>query len=86
VDGKREDDEAELLVMSSEDAITGRRKIARKHPRAAGLHSCLLLVSRGFHAQQREFGLDHNFGVGVIIGEPTDISAKKWTSIISTKD
>jgi hypothetical protein len=86
VNGKREDDEAELLVMSSGDAITRRGNIARKHPRAAGLHSCLLLVSQGFHAQQREFGLVHNFGVGVTIGEPTDISAKKWTSTILTKD
>ncbi len=41
---------------------------------------CLLLAVEGSLAQQREFGLGHNFGVGVIIGEPTGFSAKLWTS------
>jgi hypothetical protein len=35
---------------------------------------CLILATEGSHAQQRKFGL------GLIIGEPTGISAKLWTS------
>ncbi len=35
---------------------------------------CLLFVAQGSLAQ------DHGFGLGVIIGEPTGISAKLWTS------
>ena len=33
-----------------------------------------------FLAVQGSFGQDHGFGLGVIIGEPTGISAKLWTS------
>ncbi|MDP2885222.1 MAG: hypothetical protein Q8P51_09415 [Ignavibacteria bacterium] len=51
-----------------------------KHSSLAGIALCLLLVVQGSLAQQREFGLGHNFGLGVIIGEPTGISAKLWTS------
>ena len=51
-----------------------------KDPSLAVVALCLLLVVQGSLAQQREFGL------GVIIGEPTGISGKVWTSTLSTKD
>ena len=57
-----------------------------KDPSLAVVALCLLLVVQGSLAQQREFGLGHNLGVGVIIGEPTGISGKVWTSTLSTKD
>jgi len=41
---------------------------------------CLLLVARVSVAQDRAFGL------GVIIGEPTGISAKLWTSPVNAFD
>ena len=41
---------------------------------------CLLLAVEDSLAQQREFGFGKNFGLGVIVGEPTGISAKLWTS------
>ena len=41
---------------------------------------CLLLAVQGSVAQ------DHGFGLGVIIGEPTGISAKLWTSPVNAFD
>jgi hypothetical protein len=41
---------------------------------------CLLFIVQGSNAQQREGGYGHTFGLGVIVGEPTGISAKLWTS------
>ncbi|MDD5675768.1 MAG: hypothetical protein PHC61_16480 [Chitinivibrionales bacterium] len=41
---------------------------------------CLMVVVQGVLAQQR------NFGLGVIIGEPTGISAKLWTSPVNAFD
>lgn len=45
-----------------------------KYPSLAVIALCLLLAVQGSYAQERTFGL------GVIIGEPTGISAKLWTS------
>ena len=63
-----------MLVINSKNAITRGRNISGQHPSLAVIILCLLLVVQGSLAQQREFGL------GVIIGEPTGISAKLWTS------
>ena len=41
---------------------------------------CLLLGAQESIAQQREYGVGNNFGLGLIIGEPTGVSAKLWTS------
>lgn len=41
---------------------------------------CLFLAVQGTFAQER------NFGLGLIIGEPTGISAKLWTSNINALD
>jgi len=41
---------------------------------------CLLFGAQGSLAQQREYGFGNNFGLGLIIGEPTGVSAKLWTS------
>ena len=41
---------------------------------------CLCLAVQGSFAQ------DHGFGLGVIIGEPTGISAKLWTSSVNAFD
>ena len=46
----------------------------RKFLSSALLTLCLVLSVQGSFAQERKFGL------GVIIGEPTGISAKLWTS------
>ena len=51
-----------------------------KHSGFAVSALCLLLVVQGSLAQQSEFGFGQNFGLGVIVGEPTGISAKLWTS------
>jgi hypothetical protein len=40
----------------------------------AGFALCLFLVLHGSNAQE------HKFGLGLIVGEPTGISAKLWTS------
>jgi hypothetical protein len=40
----------------------------------------VLLLSQKSFAQDGDFGTRHNFGLGVMIGEPTGISAKLWTS------
>ena len=45
-----------------------------KHSYCAIIALCLFLTAQGSVAQKRTFGL------GVIIGEPTGISAKLWTS------
>ncbi|HEX9828843.1 MAG TPA: hypothetical protein VGB10_01415 [Bacteroidota bacterium] len=41
---------------------------------------CLLFGAQEAIAQQREYGFGNNFGLGLIIGEPTGVSAKLWTS------
>lgn len=51
-----------------------------KHSCYAVIALCLFLAVQGSVAQERRFGL------GVIIGEPTGISGKVWTSTLSTKD
>ena len=39
-----------------------------------------------FFVVQRSVAQEHNFGLGVIIGEPTGISAKLWTSSVTAFD
>ncbi len=51
-----------------------------KYSRYAVIARCLFLAVRGSVAQDRGFGL------GVIIGEPTGISAKLWTSPVNAFD
>lgn len=51
-----------------------------KYSRIAVLVLFLSLGVEGTLAQQHEYGLGHNFGLGLIIGEPTGVSAKLWTS------
>ncbi len=51
-----------------------------KHFGYAFVVFCLFLFVQGAVAQDRDFGL------GVIIGEPTGISAKLWTSPINALD
>ena len=46
----------------------------------AAIALCLSFVGQVAHAQDRKFGL------GVIIGEPTGISAKLWTSSVNAFD
>jgi len=41
---------------------------------------CLLWAAQGMVAQHLEYSPSRDFGIGVIIGEPTGISAKLWTS------
>lgn len=41
---------------------------------------CLLFIA------ERSFGQERRFGLGVIIGEPTGLSAKLWTSSITAFD
>jgi hypothetical protein len=69
-----------MLVMNSKNALLRGRKISVKYSSLALIAFGLLLVVQGSPAQQREFGYGHNFGVGVIIGEPTGLSGKLWTS------
>lgn len=47
------------------------------HP--AVVAACLLMIVQGSQAQQYGYG-SRNFGLGVIIGEPTGLSAKLWTA------
>lgn len=51
-----------------------------KHSCYAVIALCLFLAVQGSVAQERKFGL------GVIIGEPTGISAKLWTSPVNAFD
>jgi hypothetical protein len=51
-----------------------------KHSCYAVIALCLFLAVQGSVAQERRFGL------GVIIGEPTGISAKLWTSPVNAFD
>jgi len=51
-----------------------------KHSCYAVIALCLFLVVQGSVAQDRGFGL------GVIFGEPTGISAKLWTSSVNALD
>ena len=51
-----------------------------KHSCYAVIVLCLFLAVQGSVAQERRFGL------GVIIGEPTGISAKLWTSPVNAFD
>jgi hypothetical protein len=51
-----------------------RKSIGMKYTYCAIIAFCLFLVVQESVAQERKFGL------GVIIGEPTGISAKLWTS------
>lgn len=51
-----------------------------KHSCYAVIAFCLFLTAQGSVAQERRFGL------GVIIGEPTGISAKLWTSPVNAFD
>jgi hypothetical protein len=51
-----------------------------KYSWIAVLTLCMFLIVQGSIAQ------DHGFGLGVIIGEPTGISAKLWTSSVNAFD
>lgn len=51
-----------------------------KHSWYAIIALCLFLGTQGSVAQERRFGL------GVIIGEPTGVSAKLWTSPVNAFD
>ena len=51
-----------------------------KHFRSAVIALCLFFVVQGSIAQ------GGNFGLGLIIGEPTGISAKLWTSPVNAFD
>jgi hypothetical protein len=51
-----------------------------KHYSYAVIALCLVLAAQGSLAQERAFGL------GVIIGEPTGLSAKLWTSPVNAFD
>jgi hypothetical protein len=51
-----------------------------KHSCSAVIIFCLCLADQGSVAQDRGFGL------GVIIGEPTGVSAKLWTSHVNAFD
>jgi hypothetical protein len=51
-----------------------------KHLYLAVIALCLFLAVQVSVAQE------HNFGLGVIIGEPTGISAKLWTSSVNAFD
>ena len=51
-----------------------------KHLCLAVIALCLLFIAQGSIAQDRDFGL------GVIIGEPTGFSAKLWTSPFNAFD
>mgnify|MGYP001562813263 CR=1 FL=1 len=62
-----------MLVMHSENPLTKGKNISMKHPGLAVTAACLLLAIQGSFAQQREFGRGHDFGLGVIVGEPTGI-------------
>ena len=57
-----------------------RESLHTKYPCYAGIALCLFLAVQGSFAQARGFGL------GVIIGEPTGISAKLWTSPVNALD
>lgn len=59
--------------------LKGRSKHI-KHIRYAGIALCLIFAAQGSIAQEPAFGL------GVIIGEPTGISAKLWTSPVNAFD
>mgnify|MGYP001597969673 CR=1 FL=1 len=75
-----------MLVMHSENPLTKGKNISMKHPGLAVTAACLLLAIQGSFAQHREFGRGHDFGLGVIVGEPTGISAKLWTSSTTAFD
>ncbi len=51
-----------------------------RHFRYALAAFCLFFTIQGAVAQDRDFG------IGVIIGEPTGISAKLWTSPVNALD
>ena len=59
---------------------TQRRSIHLKHP-------CYAIIVLGlFFVVQVSVAQERNFGLGVIIGEPTGISAKFWTSPVNAFD
>jgi hypothetical protein len=60
--------------------IRSYRRITMRHSYAALIALCLFLAVQGSTAQE------HGFGLGVIIGEPTGISAKLWTSPVNAFD
>lgn len=50
-------------------------------------HSCCAIIVLGFFlVVQESVAQDRNFGLGVILGEPTGISAKLWTSQVNALD
>ena len=50
-------------------------------------HSCYAIVAFClFFAVQNSIAQDRGFGLGVIIGEPTGLSAKLWTSPVNALD
>jgi hypothetical protein len=57
-----------------------RKSTHLKHTCHAVIALCLFLAVQGSVAQ------DHGFGLGVIVGEPTGISAKLWTSPVNAFD
>ena len=69
--------------------IHGRRRIdAAKERRSVHLkHPCYAIIALSlFVAVQVSVAQDRNFGLGVILGEPTGISAKLWTSQVNALD
>jgi hypothetical protein len=41
---------------------------------------CLIMVGQSAMAQTQSYGTGHPFGLGIILGEPTGLSAKYWLS------
>ena len=57
-----------------DNLIGNKKSVYMKYIFCAGLTLCLILALHVSKAQERKFGL------GLIVGEPTGISAKLWTS------
>jgi hypothetical protein len=53
---------------------------------SAIIAACLVLAIQGSLAQQDGYGQSRNFGLGIIIGEPSGLSAKLWTSNVNAFD